>query len=182
MTARTKSALSALARIRSSAAIKRNQSSLYQWYVRHYDEFAAIVAGVSRPGWDVIASELMTENLSGLVNAKDPAAYARQTWWKVRKAHGRRKVVVVPNPPVVTQVLTTKPGEIAPGVRPAAEQPETEFVQPRPRFAPATLRGHTPTPSAPPFPASVPLQPARQDASQVIANLLGRNLNPKDAK
>ncbi len=108
-----------LARLRVSAAIKANQSDLLRWYLANYDEFGAILATVRRPGWDSIAVELNTEGLTKPNAAPITGAYARQTWWKARRARKGK-------PPPQTPVESTGAKSPEPPTN-AASDPENPY-------------------------------------------------------
>lgn len=106
-------------RLKSSAAVRSNQSGLYQWMMRNFDAFAAMRAE-SAPGWDVVAAELNAEGFSKPGGAQIDAAYARQTWWKVRKARQGRPT---PAAPAASSVLPVTPDLPAPRSRPPVAAP-----------------------------------------------------------
>lgn len=159
---------------------KERHSSLY---VAMAENHAALSDAFTkrRPNWKELIVGFADLGLTDAGGNTASVRTAQQTWYRVcrEKLNQRSAKATFPAPRLPPPFPPIKPGEMAPGVRPASEQPEPEPV--RPRFAPATLRGHTSSavPALPP-PAPVPTQPARQDASQVIANLLGRTLHQKD--
>jgi len=169
------------ARLATKGRLKDNQSALYQWFLKHHDQFAAVLVKIARPGWQSIADELSIEGLTMKDGRPITAAYARVTWWRAHKSYETKRPLRVPRAPV----LAPRGRELAHGVSPvardvpAADEPPVVDEPPTERFqfgGPATLRGHTPPPppSRPPEPAPAP---AVQDVGEVVARLLGKPRN-----
>lgn len=102
-----------IARLKASSGLEGSRPSLYRWFLRHHDEFAAILERIDRPSWDVIAAELRAEGLTKKNGGPLTTAYCRQAWWKAAEAH-KAKAKDKPQP-----VPSPRPGEIAHGVKPA---------------------------------------------------------------
>ena len=108
-----------LARLRAAAALRGNQSDLVKWYLTHFDEFAAIVASVRRPGWAAIATELNAEGLTRRDGAPITAEYARHAWFRARRA----RTAVALTAPEKTRPVSPTPAA------PASDEDE-DFVKP----------------------------------------------------
>ena len=74
-----------LTRLRVAATIHRNQSDLLQWYLTHYNDFAAVVATVRRPGWSAIATELNREGMTKPDGTPVTGDYAKHAWFRARR-------------------------------------------------------------------------------------------------
>jgi len=160
------------ARLATKGRLKDNQSALYQWFLKHHDQFAAVLAKIARPGWQSIADELSAEGLTMKNGMPITAAYARVTWWRAHKAYEAKRLVRAPRAPVPAP----RGRELAYGVAPIVDElpaPDEPPVQ-KQRFGYASLRGHTPAP-APVEPAKPAPAPAVQDVDEVVARLLGKN-------
>ena len=79
-------ALPIMERIRKAIPLRDNQSALYQWFLRHYDEFVVIAEGTSRPSWSNITAEFNAEGIRKPDGSEITPDYASRVWWKVRKS------------------------------------------------------------------------------------------------
>lgn len=76
---------SIFARLRQGAQAP-SRGSLYRWFLANHDPFAKMVGDVARPGWEAITAELTAEGLTMRNGQPLTVDYARQAWWKARKA------------------------------------------------------------------------------------------------
>ena len=165
------------ARLATEGRLKNNQSALYQWFIKHHNQFAAVLVKIGRPGWQSIADELSAEGLTMKDGKPITAAYARVTWWRAHKAYD---AIRPPRPPA-RLVPVMRRGEVAQGVRSAVVDTPVDNAsvanEPPPRKfqfgGPATLRGHTPAPPPVDPPEPAPPHPV-QDVDEVVARLLGK--------
>ncbi len=167
------------ARLATEARLKGNQSPLYQWFLQHHDQFAAVLAKISRPGWQSIANELSAEGLAMKDGTPITASYARLTWWRAHKSFEAKRS----SRPVPKSIPEARGREIAAGVLPVVDDEPAMDAEPgKFRFGGhATLRGHTPAPppAEPPEPAP---RPPVQDVDEVVARLMGKPRNKPQPK
>ena len=114
------------ARLATKGRIKGNQSALYQWFLQHHDQFAAVLAKIARPGWQSIANELSAEGLAMKDGQPLTGAYARVTWWRAHKSHEAKRPVRASRAPV----FAPRGREIAHGVLPVADDAGASDEQP----------------------------------------------------
>lgn len=153
-----------------SKPTRSRHSSAYLWLRRNRQQVERQIAdhGIN---WQDFAAALAT---AGIVNRKgEPfsGAALKQTWFRLRQDILKQPPARQGRPPIPA----ARGREIAHGVvSVVGEEPEADGLPARPRrFAPASLRGHTPAlpPDDKPEP---PPAPARQDPDEVVARLLGR--------
>lgn len=84
-----KASADALGRMAANRAIRANQSELFRWFAKYHAEFAAVIDGVTRPGWLPIVMELHRLGIAKADGSPLSPEYVRRTWWKVR-AHRAR--------------------------------------------------------------------------------------------
>lgn len=114
-------------RLVAGARTRDNQSDVFRWFIQHHDEFAEVLAGVSRPGWKAIAAELQTEGLTGKDGASITATYARQAWWRADRAYTKSR----PPKPAAILAPEPKPASSTPSQPPPViiidDEPEEDF-------------------------------------------------------
>lgn len=145
-------------RLATEARLKGNQSPLYRWFLQNHDQFAAVLAKISRPGWQSIADELSAEGLAMKDGAPLTASYARLTWWRAHRSfETKHPPRAVPKPIPATQGREVTHGVVPLAIVPTAsvgtppfrqpDPPPDDYEAPRPKvkidFKPATFRNPT---------------------------------------
>lgn len=119
---------SIFARLQTGGRLKRNQSAVFQWFTQNHDEFAAVLAKISRPGWQSIADELTAEGLKMPDGSPLTGPYVRHAWWRSDRAYTKSR----PPKPAAATTPEPKPTPPTPGQMPPAvviidDEPEEDF-------------------------------------------------------
>ena len=131
-------ALPIMERLRKAVPLRKNQSALYHWFLQHYDTFAAIAEGNSRPSWSNIAEEFNAEGFRKPDGSEITPAYASAVWWKVCRARRGRQP---PRTPDVAPSVSISHKPVPP--TPAAPAEDDEFVLQPADGSPPKLKGRT---------------------------------------